>query len=75
VWFDGAAPDPAVFVRHHNIPGLLSGLRSGVGVTLMSDLVVSTDPNLLRCFAPPSEVVSEFDPPNASAANRVFARS
>jgi molybdate transport repressor ModE-like protein len=61
VWFDEAVPDAAVVVRQDSLPGLFAGLRSGAGVTLMSDLVASTDTSLLRCFEPPAEVVSEFD--------------
>ena len=40
-------------MRQHDIPGLLAGLRSGVGVGLMSNMVAEADGSLIRCFVPP----------------------
>ncbi|HVJ15160.1 MAG TPA: LysR family transcriptional regulator [Polyangiaceae bacterium] len=60
-WFDSVVPDSAVLVRHHNVPGLFTGLRGGLGVSMMSDLVASTEPDLIKCFAPPPEVESAND--------------
>ena len=53
VWLDEVVPESSMLLRQHNIPGLLSGLRSGAGVTIMSDLVASADNTLVRCFSPP----------------------
>lgn len=61
VWFDSIVPDSAIFVRHHNVPGLFTGLRAGLGVSMMSDLVASTDPTLIPCFVPPPNVDSALD--------------
>lgn len=55
VWFDEVVPESAMLLRQHNIPGLLAGLKSGAGVTLMSDMVASTDETLVRCFSPPMD--------------------
>lgn len=51
-WMDSAVPEAAVVVRHHDIPGLLAGLISGVGVGLMSDTAAEAA-GLVRCFVPP----------------------
>lgn len=57
-WLDNAVPASAIVVRQHDIPGLLAGLRSGVGVGLMSNMIAEADGSLVRCFVPP--VTQEF---------------
>ena len=52
-WMDETVPESAVVVRQHDVPGLLAGLRSGVGVGLMSDMVAEADGTLVKCFVPP----------------------
>ncbi len=46
-------PEAAIVVRQHDIPGMLAGLRSGVGVGLMSNMVAEAEGSLIRCFVPP----------------------
>ncbi len=52
-WLDDVVPESAIVVRQHDVPGLLAGLRSGVGVGVMSDMVAEADGTLVRCFVPP----------------------
>jgi DNA-binding transcriptional LysR family regulator len=47
-WLDRAVPESAVVLRSDAIQGLLAGLRSGSGVSLMSDMVAETDANLIH---------------------------
>ena len=52
-WLDDTVPEAAIVVRQHDIPGMLAGLRSGVGVGLMSNMVAEAEGSLIRCFVPP----------------------
>ncbi|MBC2834038.1 LysR family transcriptional regulator [Paragemmobacter straminiformis] len=52
LWMDQAVPEEAIVLRYHDVPGLLSGLRNGLGVGLMSDTVAAAS-GLVRCFVPP----------------------
>lgn len=49
---DRNVPEEAIVLRHHDIPGLLSGLIGGIGVGLMSDTVAAAS-GLVLCFVPP----------------------
>jgi len=49
-WFENAAPPSAIFVRQHNLPGLFAGLRGGLGVTSMSDMVGAVLDDMARSF-------------------------
>lgn len=51
-WLDDTVPEHAIVMRAHDVPGLLAGLVSGVGVGMMSDMTAEAA-GLLRCFAPP----------------------
>lgn len=51
-WLDDAVPEQAIVMRAHDIPGLLAGLVSGVGVGVMSNLVAESA-GLVRCFVSP----------------------
>ena len=55
-WIDDIVPETAIVLRTESIPGLLVGIKSGVGVSLMSDMVAETDAALMRCFVPPEPV-------------------
>ena len=56
-WLDGTVPESAIILRCDGIPGVLAGLKSGSGVSVMPDMVAETDPNLIRCFVPPVTMV------------------
>ena len=56
-WLDEHVPKSAVVTRTESIPGLLAGLKGGVGVSLMSDMVAETDASLVRCFVPPEPML------------------
>lgn len=52
LWFEKAAPDAAIVLRRNSIDGVFAAIRSGLGVSLMSDLVAASDPDFVRCFTP-----------------------
>jgi DNA-binding transcriptional LysR family regulator len=51
-WFEDAMPSGCIVMRHYDIAGLLAGLKDGVGVGLMSDMMAEAA-GLTRCFVPP----------------------
>jgi DNA-binding transcriptional LysR family regulator len=51
-WLEGIVPEQGIVMRAHDIPGLLAGLVSGVGVGVMSNMTAEAA-GLLRCFDPP----------------------
>jgi DNA-binding transcriptional LysR family regulator len=51
-WLDDTVPEKGIVMRAHDVPGLLAGLVSGVGVGMMSNLTAEAA-GLLHCFAPP----------------------
>jgi len=53
-------PESAIVMRQNTIGGLFGSLRSGLGVTVMSDFLASSDTNLVRCFTPEVAVHSEI---------------
>jgi DNA-binding transcriptional LysR family regulator len=59
-WIDRHVPESAIVMRQNTIGGLFGSLRSGLGVTVMSDFLASSDTNLVRCFTPDVAVHSEI---------------
>ncbi len=51
-WMAGAVPEACIVLRPQDIPGLLAGLKEGVGVGLMSDMMAEAA-GLVPCFVPP----------------------
>ena len=51
-WFEDAMPSSCIVMRHYDIGGLLAGLKDGVGVGLMSDMMAEAS-GLVPCFVPP----------------------
>ncbi len=54
-WVDANVPASAIVLRQNNIGGLLTALRSGLGVSAMSDFIARDEPDLVYCFTPPIE--------------------
>ena len=59
-WIARHVPESAIVMRQNTIGGLFGSLRSGLGVTVMSDFLASTDANLIRCFTPDAPAHSEI---------------
>jgi DNA-binding transcriptional LysR family regulator len=59
-WIERHVPESAIVMRQNTIGGLFGSLRSGLGVTVMSDFLASSDANLVRCFTPDVAVHSEI---------------
>jgi len=51
-WLRANVPDRAIAVRRDSVEAVLSSLRNGTGVSLMSDFIARSQPNLVFCFAP-----------------------
>ncbi len=51
-WLEQVVPDSHIVMRHHDVPGLLAGLKEGLGVGLASDMMAEAA-GLVRCFVPP----------------------
>ncbi|MBI1417874.1 MAG: LysR family transcriptional regulator [Limimaricola sp.] len=51
-WVEEVVPDSNIVMRHHDAPGLLSGLKEGIGVGLASDMMAEAA-GMIRCFTPP----------------------
>ena len=51
-WLDDIVPEHGIVMRAHDVPGLLAGLVSGVGVGVMSNMTAEAA-GLLCCFDPP----------------------
>lgn len=58
-WIERYVPEDAIVMRQNSIGGLFGSLRSGLGVTVMSDFLASSDTNLVRCFTPDVPTHSE----------------
>jgi DNA-binding transcriptional LysR family regulator len=52
-WFRQHVPDSAVIVRHTGLAPVHYGVKSGVGVSVLSDFLASGDQDLVFCFTPP----------------------
>ncbi len=52
-WFRNYVPDSAVVVRHTGLAPVYYGVKSGVGVSVLSDFLASGDQDLTFCFTPP----------------------
>ena len=59
-WVEKYIPDEAVVLRQNSIAGLVTGIQSGLGISLMSDFLFEDHPDVVKCFTPeignPSEV-------------------
>lgn len=51
-WFETAVPSGCIVMRNYDIVGLLAGLKNGIGVGLMSDMMAEAA-GLVPCFVPP----------------------
>ena len=52
-WFRRHVPDSAVVVRHTGLAPVYYGVKSGVGISVLSDFLASGDEDLVYCFTPP----------------------
>ena len=59
-WIERYVPESAIVMRQNSIGSLFGSLRSGLGVTVMSDFLASSDANLIKCFTPDVPTHSEI---------------
>jgi DNA-binding transcriptional LysR family regulator len=52
LWLKSTVPEGRIVTRYHDVPGLLAGLKDGVGVALMSGMMAEAV-GLIHCFVPP----------------------
>lgn len=51
-WVRKHVPDSSVVLRQNTISGLYEAIRSGLGLSLMSDFICNDNPEMVRCFTP-----------------------
>ncbi len=59
-WLSEAAPGAQIRFRSNSLMNLVSNLRAGLGVATLPCIAGDSEPNLVRCFAPPPELESEM---------------
>jgi DNA-binding transcriptional LysR family regulator len=59
-WLENCVPRSALFIRRSSVPGLFADIRSGVGLSLMSDILAYGHEDLVYCFAPEVHDQREF---------------
>lgn len=59
-WLRAAAPDKEPRFSSNSLINLVYNLRAGLGVATLPCIVGDAEPDLMRCFAPPPELMSEF---------------
>lgn len=59
-WLEGAGERSAIALRRNSIDGLYAAIRGGLGVSMMSELVVRGDAEFVFCFTPEVEQTQEL---------------
>lgn len=54
-WIDGAGLADQVTMEHGSATGLLTAVRSGLGVAVLPCIVADAEPDLIRCAPPPRD--------------------
>ncbi|AKI00315.1 transcriptional regulator [Hoeflea sp. IMCC20628] len=52
-WFRQHIPDSVIVVRHTGLAPVYYSVKSGVGVSVLSDFLTAGDADLIHCFTPP----------------------
>ena len=60
LWIIGHARESDVQLRSNSLTNLLSNIRAGLGLGALPCLLGDSEPDLIRCFAPPRELRSEM---------------
>jgi DNA-binding transcriptional LysR family regulator len=55
-WLARHAPDVPIRYRYNNVPNLIAGVASGLGVSMLPCPFVDHRPELVRCVPPPAEL-------------------
>jgi DNA-binding transcriptional LysR family regulator len=59
-WLKAAAPNNECRFSSNSLMNLLYNLRAGLGVATLPCMIGDAEPDLMRCFPPPPELLSEF---------------
>ncbi|HEY3149135.1 MAG TPA: LysR family transcriptional regulator [Dongiaceae bacterium] len=59
-WLSDAAPSAQMRFRSNSLMNLVSNLRAGLGVATLPCIAGDSEPDLVRCFAPPPELELEM---------------
>lgn len=59
-WLRTHGLEGAVAIHQNTLSGLLAAVRAGVGMAVLSGFVADRDPDLVRCFPPEPEHISEI---------------
>jgi DNA-binding transcriptional LysR family regulator len=60
LWLKASAPDAVVRFRSNSLVNLVSNLKAGLGLGALPTLTGDAEPELMRCFPPPPELISEL---------------
>jgi len=50
-WTAGVIPEENITFRQSSLSALIAAIRSGLGVSVAPDIIISADPDLVRCFS------------------------
>ena len=59
-WLKAAAPNNESCFSSNSLMNLVYNFRAGLGVATLPCIIGDAEPDLMRCFAPPPELLSEF---------------
>lgn len=59
-WVRANVAEEAIVLRRDSIEGLIASISNATGLSLMSDFVAATDPNMVLCFSPGFGPVAEI---------------
>ncbi len=60
VWLAASAPNTAVRFRSNSLANLVVNLKAGLGIGALPTLIGDVEPDLMRCFPPPAELLAEM---------------
>jgi DNA-binding transcriptional LysR family regulator len=59
-WLADAAPDAVIRFRSSSFVGMVANLKGGLGIGPLPAIIGDAEPELVRCFPPPPELLDEM---------------
>lgn len=59
-WLAARTPPSSIRCRSNSLSNLVFNLKGGLGLGMLPTLIGDAEPELIRCFAPPEELISEM---------------
>jgi DNA-binding transcriptional LysR family regulator len=60
LWLKESAPDAVIRFRSNSLVNLVSNLKAGLGLGVLPTMIGDAEPELMRCFPPPPQLLSEM---------------